>query len=114
MGNNEGRKTSLGMAENVESLLCYLLGFVTGIIFLILEKESKLVKFHALQSTILFLALFIIGIILGIIPFIGYILGRLLNLLELVLWIILMVKAYRGEMLKLPVVGDIAEQQINK
>lgn len=114
MDNNAEKKTSLGLAENIESLLCYVLGFVTGIVFLILEKENKTVKFHALQSTITFLALFVVGWILGRIPILGWLLNTLISLLELVLWIVLMVKAYKGEMFKLPVVGDIAEQQTNK
>ncbi|MCX7843464.1 MAG: DUF4870 domain-containing protein [Clostridia bacterium] len=108
------KKTSLGLDENLEALLCYVLGWISGLVFFLLEKDSKFVKFHALQSVITFLALFILGWIAGIIPFIGWLIAMILWPLQLVLWIVLMIKAYKGEMFKLPVVGDLAEQQINK
>ncbi len=103
-------KTSLGMEENIEGLLCYVLGWLTGIIFLLLEKENKFVKFHAMQSTLTFISLSVISIIFGFIPLLGIIIAGLITLLTIILWIVLMVKAYQGEMFKLPVVGDIAEQ----
>lgn len=110
----EKTKTSLGMDENLEALLSYVLGWVTGLIFFILEKESKYVKFHAMQSLITFLALFVLMIVLSFIPIIGWIINLILPFLALILWILLMVKAYQGEKFKLPVVGDIAEEQANK
>ncbi len=68
-------KTSLGLEENIEGVLCYLLGFITGIAFYLLEKENKFVRFHAMQSIIVFGALFILQrafILLFIfIPFLG-------------------------------------------
>jgi uncharacterized membrane protein len=97
-------KISLDIEENVAGLLCYLLGWLTGIIFLILGKDSKFVSFHAMQSILTFLPLHILVWILP--PFFGW----LLILLSFILWIILMIKAYQGERLKLPVVGDIAEK----
>lgn len=106
-------RSSLGMDENVAGLLCYVLTFITGIIFFFTEKQSRFVKFHAMQSILVFLPLTIIARIIGYIPFIGVIFGSLLGLLELVLWILLMVKAYNREWFKLPVVGDIAEKQAN-
>lgn len=110
----EERKTSLGLDENVEGALAYLLGFITGIAFLLLEKESNFVRFHAMQSTIVFLGLFIIDVILGFIPFIGWILGMLITLIGLIVWIMGMIKAYQGELYKFPIVGDIAEGQLEK
>jgi uncharacterized membrane protein len=104
-------KTSMGMDQNVAGLLCYLVGWVTGIIFLVLEKDNKFVKFHAIQSIIVFGAITVAGIIFRFIPFIGGILSWLLWALGFILWIILMVKAYRGEKYKLPVAGAIAEKQ---
>lgn len=53
-------KTALGIDENIEGLLCYVLGFLTGILFLVLEKDNKFVRFHAMQSIVTFLALFVI------------------------------------------------------
>ena len=107
-------KTSMNMEENIASALCYVFVWVTGIIFYILEKENKTVRFHALQSIIVFLPLtIIVGILQGIllfIPFIGWAISGLIGLLMFILWLILMLKAYQGEKFKLPIVGDIAEK----
>jgi len=90
------------------------LGFITGIVFLVLEKENKFVRFHAIQSLATFLPLFVISIVIGWIPFIGVIISILIIPLGLILWLLLMYKAYKGERFKLPVVGYFAEKQINK
>ena len=103
-------KTSLGMEQNLEGLLCYVLVWVTGIIFLILEKDNKFVRFHAVQSIIVFGAYTVIAIILGFLGTIGSILGYIVGALAFILWIVLMVKAYQGQMYKLPIAGDIAEK----
>jgi uncharacterized membrane protein len=105
-------KTALGIDENIEGLLCYVLGFITGILFLILEKDNKFVRFHAMQSIITFLAFFVISMVLGFIPILGWMLSGLLGLIGLVVWLLLMFKAYQGEKYKLPVAGDLAEKQI--
>ncbi len=107
---SKAAKTSLGIDENLEALLCYVLGWVTGVVFLIIEKKSKFVKFHALQSTITFLSIMVLSWIFGNIPFVGWLIGILLSLISLVLWILLMIKAYKGEKYKLPIIGNIAEQ----
>jgi uncharacterized membrane protein len=108
----ERRKTALGIDENIEGLLCYLLFFITGILFLILEKENKFVRFHAMQSTATFVVLFIISMVIGIIPIIGLAISLLIGLLGLILWLLLMFKAYQGDIYKLPIFGDFAEKQI--
>jgi len=107
---DETGKTSSGLEPNIAGLLCYVLGWVTGLAFLLLEKENKFVRFHAIQSIIVFGAVTVLYIILFWIPFLGWIIW----LLALVLWIVLMIKAYQGEMFKLPVAGQIAENQVNK
>ena len=108
-------KTTLGLEENVEGALCYLLGVMTGIVFLVLEKESDFVKFHAMQSLVTFLSLIIIMIIVVItIPFVGIIIGLLINLVGFVFWAVGMYKAYQGERYKFPVFGDIAESLLKK
>jgi len=89
--------TSLGLDENVEALLCYLFGWVTGIIFLILEKENKLVRFHAMQSLITFLFLSIVSVLINTIPFVGWLISPILWFIGLILWVVLMYKAFRGE-----------------
>lgn len=105
------KKTSLGMDENIEAALSYFLGFITGILFFVLEKDSKFVKFHAMQSIAVFVALFVINIVLTI-TIVGIVLLPLVSILAFILWIVLMYKAYKGEKYKLPVVGDFAEKQV--
>lgn len=104
-------KSSTGMSENLAALLSYVLGFITGIIFFVIEKESKFVKFHAMQSILVSAALMVLSFVLGFIPIIGWIALILLGPVSFVLWILLMVKAYKYVWFKLPVVGDIAEKQ---
>jgi uncharacterized membrane protein len=108
----EKKKTSLGLDENLEALLAYVLTWITGIIFYLLEKESKFVKFHALQSTIAFLALQIVAMFFGIIPLFGVFLAGIIGLISIIAWIVCMVKAYQGEWFKLPVAGDLAEKKV--
>ena len=103
-------KSSTGLEENVAALLAYVLTWVTGLIFFLIEKDSTYVKFHAMQSIITFAGLMIVSWILGVIPFIGWVLSLLLGILMFVLWIILMIKAYKGEKYKLPFIGDLAEK----
>lgn len=105
-------KTSMGLEPNLAGLLCYVLGWVTGLIFFILEKENQFVRFHAMQSIVTFGALTVVSIILSFIPFIGWILGWLLSVLGFILWIILMIKAYQGQRYKLPWAGNFAEKQV--
>jgi uncharacterized membrane protein len=104
-------KTSMNLEENIAGLLCYVLGWVTGIVFLVLEKKNKFVRFHAFQSLFTFLPLSVLAWIFAQIPFGGWLVAALLWLLVLTLWLILMFKAYQGEKYKLPIVGDIAEKQ---
>lgn len=104
-------KTILGIDENIEALLCYVLGWLTGIVFLLLEKENHFVRFHAMQSLVVFLALFILSLVVGWIPIVG-LLSPIIFLLSVILWILLMVKAFQGEKYKLPWVGDFAENQV--
>lgn len=103
-------KTSLGMQENIEGAVCYVLGWLTGIIIYILEKENAIVRFHARQSILVFLPLSILAWLLAFIPIIGWFMVPLVWLLTFILWIILILKAYQGVMFKLPIVGDIAEK----
>ena len=109
MKKNLGKTTS-GMQANLAALLSYLLGFVTGLVFILTEKENKFVRFHAMQSIITFGFLFVLGIFLPFLPVIGWILIPFVWILKLILWIVLMVKAYQGEYFKLPIAGDIAEK----
>jgi uncharacterized membrane protein len=110
----EPSKSNTGMQPNVAGLLCYLAWWVTGIIFLIIEKENKTVRFHAWQSIFTFAPITIIQIILGIIPIIGWILGLIVWIGSIILWIVCMMRAYQGKKFKLPISGNLAEKQVNK
>ena len=106
----EKEQSSTGLEENVAGFLCYLLGFVTGIVFLVVEKKSSFVKFHAKQSTITFLGLFVILVAVGWVP----VLGTLIWIFTLILWLVLMIKALQGKRYLLPIVGKFAEGEGNK
>jgi uncharacterized membrane protein len=109
---DKAAKTTLGVKENLEALLCYVFGWLSGAIFLVLEKENSFVRFHAMQSLATFLSLFILSVIAGFIPFIGWILAILIAPISIFLWVLLMYKAYKGERYKLPLIGEWAEEQI--
>jgi len=110
----ENKKTILGVTENLEALLCYALGWVSGVAFLIFEKENTLVRFHALQSLVTFGVFHIASFVVLLIPLLGIFLVPLIGLASLILWIVLMLKAYKGERYKLPIVGDFVEKQLSK
>ena len=117
-------KSIFGLDENLAAALSYIFGFFSGIAVLIMERENKFVRFHALQSTLWFLFLAIATWVLSFIarlPIVGWILGILINPVLAVVGLItfasivfLMYKAYRGESFKLPIIGDIVWAQINK
>ena len=112
-----------GLQENVAGLLCYVLGWLTGIIFLLIDKRP-FVKFHAAQSIVVFGGLTVIRI--GLIFMHGMAGGGALGwglvgmiqmvlwLVGFVLWILLMVKAYQHEMFKVPIAAPIAENIAGK
>ena len=115
------KKTSLGLSENIEGALCYSFGFVTGIVFLFLEDENKFVRFHAIQSTIVFLPLFIIYIAITFLPMVGMIMDMMswpivvpvFSVIMIIFWLFMMYKAFIGERYKLPIVGNFAERQLS-
>ncbi|HEX2776494.1 MAG TPA: DUF4870 domain-containing protein [Candidatus Acidoferrales bacterium] len=114
-----------GMSENVAGLLCYLLGWITGLIFYLIDKRP-FVRFHAAQSIVVFGGLNILSYVLGMFLGVsamshawtgvgtGVILLHLLNLLTFILWIFLMVKAYQGQKFRVPIAADLAEQIFGK
>jgi len=113
-------KTSTGLEANVAGLLCYVLGWISGLVFILIEKENKFVRFHAMQSIVTFGAITVVSIalsILGVIPIIGVvfdIINVIIGVLAFVLWIILMVKAAQGTMYKLPWAGNFAEKHVGE
>jgi len=100
--------------QNIIGALTYFLGFITGVIFLLVEKKNSFVRFHAMQSIITFGGLFIVNIVLQAVPFLGQVVSSLLSLAGLIVWIVLMVKALQGEKFKLPFIGDLAEKYVAK
>jgi uncharacterized membrane protein len=102
-------KTSTGFDANLAAALSYLVGFVTGIIFLLVEKENKFVRFHAMQSTLLFGGIVAIDILLQIVPILGALVVIFVVIpLSAILWLLLMFRAYQGDEFKLPLVGQMA------
>ncbi|MGC1968284.1 MAG: DUF4870 domain-containing protein [Candidatus Acidiferrales bacterium] len=107
-----------GMAENVAGLLCYVLGWVTGLIFYFIDKRP-FVRFHAAQSIVVFGGLMIVQIALTMAFLaggvaLGFGLRALVSILGFVLWILLMIKAYQGERYRLPIAADLADQLFGK
>ena len=111
-----------GLTDNVAAALCYSLGFITGILFLVLApyNQKKNIRFHAFQSIFLNVALILVAIALGMaFAIVGsvlsywltFMLSRLLNLAYLVLWVFMMVWAYQGKTVVVPVIGPLAQQQ---
>ena len=106
-------KTSTGFDANVAAALSYLVGFVTGLIFLLVEKENRFVRFHAMQSTLVFIGIVLVDILLQIIPIMGTLVVLFVVMpLSAALWLFLMYKAYQGEEFKLPLVGQMAADRI--
>ena len=103
-------KTSVGMQENIAAMLSYLAWWVTGLVFFLLEKENQFVRFHAMQSIIVFGFIWIVVTVIGVIPILGWAIAGMLGFVGFILWIILMVKAYQGEKYKVPWAGDLAEK----
>ena len=107
-------KTSTGLKENQAGGLCYLFGWISGLVFLLLEQKNSFVRFHAWQSLLTFGAMSVIAVFAGWLPVLGNLVVPLVSLVTFVLWIVLMIKAFKGERYRLPIVGDIAEDWTNR
>lgn len=101
-------KTSIGLNENIVAVLCYLGFWMTGVLFLFVEKENKFVRFHAIQSAMVFMILTAIVFLIGWIPYVGWLLADFAGFFSLFLWALFMFMAWRGSRLKVPVIGRIA------
>jgi uncharacterized membrane protein len=120
-----GAPAQTQMAENVAATLCYALGWITGLIFYLIDKRP-FVRFHAAQSIVVFGGLGILSFALsmffglsmiagGVAVFsLGYALYRLVWLGAVILWIILMIKAHKGERFRVPVAADLADSIFGK
>ena len=122
-------KSSTGLDENIASLLSYVFGWVSGLIFFLIEKDSRLVRFHAMQSLLFNVLVAVVGIALWIVLFVVFMiaaqisgtLATLLSLVSVLVWgvfllgilagfILCLVKAFQGQYFKLPVIGNFAEK----
>lgn len=116
--------TSVSMNDNLAGALCYLLGFITGILFLVLTpyNQNRTIRFHAFQSIFLNIAWFAIWIVVTIvsiafrfIPFLGVFVSIVLHLAlflaGVIIWFYIMFKTYNGEKIVLPLVGPFADKQ---
>ena len=111
-------QASEAMADNVASGLCYLVGLITGIIFLVLAPYNKnpVVRFHAFQSIFLNVAWIVIAFVLNRVLFMlglwsMFFLSSLVGLAFFVLWIVMLIQTFQGKTIVLPVIGPIAQQQ---
>ena len=122
-------KSSTGLDENIAALLSYVFGWLSGLIFFLIEKDSRLVRFHAMQSLLFNVLFAVIAIVLWIALFVVFLVasqisGALTTLLSLVSilvwgvlfiailvgWVMCLVKAFQGQYFKLPVIGNLAEK----
>ncbi len=115
---NEERKAVAGLDPSTAALLAYLLGWVTGLLFLAVEKGDDYVRFHAMQSVLFFGGVTLVAVVLWLllmVPHINILFMVLLSLLGLfafAAWAILMVKAYQGHRFMLPWFGERAERRV--
>jgi uncharacterized membrane protein len=129
-------QSSLGMDANLASMLCYLtmiccgLGIILSLVFFLIEKTSRLVRFHAMQALLFGGVWVVLGIVfkilsmladiamgdaLGVIVFFGWLAVRLLVAVILLAFLIMAaIKAYQGQYYKLPIIGNIAWNIVNK
>lgn len=105
--------SSTGLQENTASVVCYLGTFFTGMIFLVFEENSKLVRFHAMQSTLLFFCILIVAAIFNYVPY-GWIVNSTVAIIGLALWVFLMTKGYKKERYHLPYFGQLSESLLQK
>lgn len=105
--------------RNLVAAISYLLGFITGVIILLVEKDDKFIRFHAMQATLIFGGLFILNIILDLVVkpidvlgFVSTIAGTGITIVVVIIWAVSMIKAYQGQVYKWPIVGKIAEKKV--
>ncbi len=106
--------STAGLTDNIAGMLAYVT-IIPAIVFLLLEpyNRNRFIRFHAFQCVFLCIVLVVIHVVLLAVPIIGWAISIFVNLGALVLWIVLLLKAYQGQMFKLPIIGDLAEKQAN-
>ena len=112
--------TSMGMQPNVEAGLSYVFGWITGLVFFLVEKQNRFVRFHAMQSILFFGGITVIDIILNVIGNFGFLglftflVSSAVGLIGFVGWIVLLINGFQGKYFKLPIIGDYAEKYANQ
>ncbi|MCL2169328.1 MAG: hypothetical protein FWB74_04805 [Defluviitaleaceae bacterium] len=114
-------KSVFGLNENWAAALAYFFGFISGIPILIMERENKFVRFAALQSTIFTLVMTLIMAVFrflsDFLPLIGWIFGMVgwvIGVCVFIVWAYLIFMAWRGQIVKLPILGDTCWEQVDK
>ncbi len=111
-------ETTTNTNEKLMGALAYLMLFVSGIFLLLIERKNQYIRFHAMQSILVFGGIFLLQIVLGIVPILGWLIALILSplifLTAFLLWLVLMFKAYSGEKYHLPFFGDLADKQLAK
>jgi uncharacterized membrane protein len=105
-------KSQFGLDENIAAAIAYGFGFIGGIVFLIIEKENRYVRFHAMQSVMTFALVAVMFLVVVGLPLIGPPLATLFLLGVVVLWIVLIIKAISGQLYRLPYIGEWADHQL--
>jgi uncharacterized membrane protein len=106
--------TSMGMRARTAGLLCYLFGWIGGLVFFLLERQNRFVRFHALQSILFFVSMSILGWLCSLFPFAFFGLGGVVGLVSFIGWIVLMVAAHRGGYYRLPLFGFYADKLLDQ
>ena len=100
-------------SRNLVAALSYFLGFITGIIILFVEKDDKFIRFHAMQSTVIFTSLFVINFAVNLLfGFASGFVSGMISVISLIIWLVSMIRAYQGELFKWPIAGDFSEKQV--
>jgi uncharacterized membrane protein len=107
-------KTKIGLDENIVAALCYVGFWITGIIFLLTEKENKFVRFHAMQSLLVFLPLSVIIFLIAWIPYVGWVIADFMGFPSMMIMVLFAFMAYRGMKFKIPLVGNYVDNLIYK
>ncbi|HEY4490597.1 MAG TPA: hypothetical protein VI958_01305 [Acidobacteriota bacterium] len=112
-----GEQSKLKLDPNLAGALCYLFGCLSGILFFVLETENKRIRFHALQSILIFAVLFAISFLSALLSiFTNFVAFQILNsimwALQFVVWVVMVIRTYQGSTIKIPGLGDFAREQV--
>ena len=113
-----GEPSKLNMDVNLAGALCYLFACISGLVFFLLETENKRIRFHALQSLMVFSLLLVAQVgtwfltIFGPDFFLWNILHGMVALTQFILWLVLIIKTFHGDTVKVPVIGDFVARTV--